>query len=120
MVIDLFTIIKQITILVCHRVEESIAGISVVRSKKTERSGDFVFKRRSESVFRIMRRRKLVLEEEEVSAISEKKKSGVSALENPIKSITKKERGILTCSILIIGISNLVTGNINMLMLLAA
>ena len=119
MVIDLFTIIKQITILVCHRVEESIAGISVVRSKKTERSGDFVLRKR-QGMFREIRRRKQVLEEEEVSAISEKKKSGVSALENPIKSITKKERGILTCSILIIGISNLVTGNINMLMLLAA
>ena len=67
-----------------------------------------------------MRRKKQVLEEEEATAISEKKKSGVSALENPIKSITKKERSILLCSILIIGISNLVTGNVNMLMLLAA
>jgi hypothetical protein len=32
-------------ILICHRVEESIAGISVVRSKKIERSGDFVLKK---------------------------------------------------------------------------
>ena len=41
-------------------------------------------------------------------------------MKNPIKSITKKEWGILICSILVIGISNLVTGNVNMLMLLAA
>lgn len=41
-------------------------------------------------------------------------------MKNPLKSITKKEWGILTFSILIIGISNLVTGNVNMLMLLAA
>lgn len=41
-------------------------------------------------------------------------------MKNPIKSITKKEWGILICSILIIGISNLVTGNVNILMLLAA
>lgn len=41
-------------------------------------------------------------------------------MKNPIKSITKREWGILICSILIIGISNLVTGNVNMLMLLAA
>ncbi|MCI9418304.1 MAG: nicotinamide mononucleotide transporter [Eubacterium sp.] len=41
-------------------------------------------------------------------------------MKNPLKSITKKEWGILIFSILIIGISNLVTQNVNMLMLLTA
>lgn len=107
-------------ILICHRVEESIAGISVVRSKKIESSGDFIFKRKRQGMFREMRRRRQVLEEKGAIAILEKRESDVLALRNPIKSITKKEWGILICSMLIIGISNLVTGNVNMLMLLAA
>ena len=45
---------------------------------------------------------------------------GKAGMKNPVKSITRKEWIILICSILIIGISNLVTGNVNMLMLLAA
>ena len=98
-------------ILICHRVEESIAGISVVRSKKIESSGDFIFKRKRQGMFREMRRRRQVLEEKGAIAILEKRESDVLALRNPIKSITKKEWGILICSMLIIGISNLVTGN---------
>lgn len=43
-----------------------------------------------------------------------------AGMKNPIKSITKKEWIIWVCSVLIIGISNLVTGNVNILMLLAA
>ena len=62
-------------------------------------------------MFREMRRRRQVLEEKGAIAILEKRESDVLALRNPIKSITKKEWGILICSMLIIGISNLVTGN---------
>lgn len=48
------------------------------------------------------------------------KERGRDGMKNPLKSITKKEWGILIFSILIIGISNLVTQNVNMLMLLTA
>lgn len=41
-------------------------------------------------------------------------------MKNPIKSITKKEWSIWVCSVLVIGISNLVAGSVNILMLLAA